>query len=355
MLQDELNWLKDVLPPDGATEAVQKPFLELFDEHGATLRRHFALAGIDKWTAQAAGSSASNAMPFAVTKHQRGRRHTDDRLGYIHISKVNPQLIDSVIDSGLGVLAEGRGGRWLGIHPELASAYMCALIEQVAIRERLHPVTDQDLPHAALSGWSVERLVEVLLGEPLGNGGQTQPGDVLDWYVHLAFETVVPANLATVPIDKIIEVRQKFDAELDEFRAHVTKHVEQLADLTTVSDLGVFLDYIRNDVERSVSRKLEELRERLRSVGLESVRALANVKSLALPPVIATAAQSAGLSPLATGSAVLAASMMSAPAKFRKKRRQAISESPVGYLFRVDRELNAATLAERVSRSLRRR
>jgi hypothetical protein len=140
------------------------------------------------------------------------------------------------------------------------------------------PVTDQGLPHAALSGWSVERLVAVLLGEPLGSGGQTQPGDVLDLYVHLAFETVVPANLATVPIDKIIEPK------LDGFRAHVTKHVEQLADLTTVTDLGVFLEYIRNDVERSVSRQLEELRERLRSVGLESVRALANVKSLALPP-----------------------------------------------------------------------
>jgi hypothetical protein len=171
----------------------------------------------------------------------------------------------------------------------------------------------------------------------------------------MAFDTVVPANLASVPIEKIVEVRSKFGRELDSFRAYVTTQVERLTEVKDVSEFTVFQEYIRNDVQRSVGHQLKELRERLRSVGLESVRALANIKSVALPPVAAAVAQTAGLSPTVTGPAVAVACIASVAGRIRKGRRDVIKESPVGYLFQLERELDPASLAERVRRSLQSR
>ncbi|MFI9812194.1 hypothetical protein [Saccharothrix variisporea] len=57
--------------------------------------------------------------------------------------------------------------------------------------EKLHPITDQPSAHAALSGWTLPKLTEVLLGD-----GFTGPArsDALDLFVLTAFETLVPAD-----------------------------------------------------------------------------------------------------------------------------------------------------------------
>src|SRR5437763_2203736 len=122
----------------------------------------------------------------------------------------------------------GRGGNWLGMHSELANVYMCTLTEHVASQNQLHPVTDQALPHAAVNGWTVERLAEVLLDQRLTRAPELGPRDPLDTFVSMAFETVVPADLTSVPIDKIVEVRSKFGADLDRFREYVTSQIEQM-------------------------------------------------------------------------------------------------------------------------------
>jgi hypothetical protein len=107
---------------------------------------------------------------------------------------------------------------------------------------------------------------------------------------------------------------------------------------------------VRDEVRIKITGQLNELQERLRSVGLEPIRALANVKSVTLPPLFAMAAASAGLSPVVAGSSALAACVVSTPARWRKKRKEAILESPVGYLFRIEQALNPTTLIERLRR-----
>lgn len=241
----------------------------------------------------------------------------------------------------------------MGMHPALASVYTCALIEQIAIEDHVHPVTDQALAHSALSGWTLDRLVQVLVEKPLTDtDNEAGSGrDLLDGFVLVAFETVVPAHLDTVPIDKIIEVRSQFGTELDAFREYVTEQAQRLATLQDIRDLKVFEEYLRTEVQHTVNIQLTELRERLRSVGMESVRALANIKSVALPTLAAKAAEIIGLSPTVTASAALAACVVSAPADWRRKRRAAIRDSPVGYLFRIDQALNPRTLIDRLRRS----
>lgn len=344
-LADELGWLVDV-SPDPAVAAVSHPFLGLLQRHSASLHRRFALERIDGWAAHrwsgdhSAGGNAGQA----------GEGYDlDQRLGYVHLAKVSEQLADQVVAAGLAVRRPGRGGMWLGMHPQLANVYTCALTERLASIDLLHPVTDQPLPHVALSGWTTDRLAEVLLGESLGS---PKPGDVIDAFVLMSFETVVPGNLDAVPIDKIIEIRRQFGPELDAFRQHVATAVEGLTRLNDVPDAAVFQAYVRDAVEGAVRSKLDDLRRKLRGLNVTPARALMNVKSLAPPTLVGIAANAAGVSPAVTAPAVLAATVVGVAANLRQDRRAAIAESPVGYLFHVDRKLNPAGLLDRVRRHL---
>ena len=352
-LKKDMNWLLDI-SPEHAAPAVEQPFLELLDEHSDALQQRFGVDRADRWPMAPRDGAPQSHGSWGFEGRLHHIESANPHLGYVQIRKISQQVVDSFVDTGLAVTAYGNGGSWLGMHPQLASVYTCAVIEQVATENHLHPITDQVLPHAALAGWTMQHLAEVLLESPLSGALRQRPGDPLDMFVLLAFETVVPADLDTVPVEKIIEIRAKFGPELDAFRTYVTEQVNKMAEITDVRDVTVFREYISTEVNRTVVGQLKELREHLRSVGLESVRALANVKSVALPPLAAAAAQTVGLSPAITGPTALAAVVAGVPAKLRQDRKNAIKESPVGYLFRIEQSLNPASLAERIRRSLTR-
>lgn len=374
VLQDEARWLIDITPPAWAAAEVGQPFLQLINAHRAALRDRFGLDRIQLWSSGLPARSIgwSNIHPVGrLIGHAAGgyAERLDPALGYIHVSKVDWTVVEMLEDSGLAVIQPGRGGDWVGMHPELASAYVCALTERIVTENRLHPVTNQLLPHTALSDWTLDRLVQVLVDEPLTEANELRPQetatrrfsirrteeDLSDAFVFLAFETVVPANLDTVPVEKVIEARSRFGTELDAFRSYVTDQAQQLAELQDVRDLPVFQEHLSTEVQHAVTMQLTQLRERLRSIGLDSIRALANIKSVALPPLAAAAAETAGLPPAVTGSAALAACVVTAPVQWRRQRRDAIRECPVGYLFQLEQTLNPATMIEKLRRSWPRR
>ncbi|MGH4013481.1 MAG: DUF6236 family protein [Pseudonocardiaceae bacterium] len=348
----EARWLVDIPPPRWASAEVGEPFVALVTTHARELRNRFGLDQLDTWGVPPAVAG----FGYAGDRRSAGNPDGDEvtwlnpRFGFVHVSKMDPDVVAAAVDAGLAITGPGRGGTWVGMHPKLASVYTCALTERVADEDRLHPVTDQVLPHTALSGWSLDRLVQTLVERPLVDAGEHRP-DVSDAFVFLAFETVVPADLHTVPVDKVLDVRAKFAAELDAFRTYVAEQVHRLAELDDVRDLTVFQEYLRTEVHQTVTARLNDLRERLRSVGLGSVRALANVKSVALPPLAAVAADAAGLPPAITVPAAVAACVAGAPIQWRRDRRITIRESPVAYLFQLQRTLNPTSLIDRLRRA----
>jgi hypothetical protein len=340
-----LRWLIDVPPPRWAGFEVGRPFLDLIATRSPELRDRFGLDRINDWEPSALGVDLNFQSPGEDES-------LDLRMVYIHGDKVSPPLAQAAVDAGLATIVDARGGTWMGMHPKLASVYTCALTEHIADRNRMHPVTDQLLPHFALSGWTLDRMARVLIDEPLsGTERLNLKEDLSDAFVLLAFETVVPAHLDTVPIEKIVEMRSRFGAELDSFRDYVAEQAQRLAELKEVRDLAVFQEYLHIEVQRAVTKQLSALRERLRSIGLESARAVANIKSVGLPPLAAMLAETAGLPPTVTGPTVLAACVVSAPSRWRQDRRTAIRESPAGYLFRIEQELSPTTLIGRLRRT----
>lgn len=357
-LQQELDWIVDI-EPGVAAELAKQPFVELLSERAAGLRERFSLEHVDGWSARPLpGFSNVSQIGGATSAGPTGPSPDrsdplDPRLGYVHVSKLHDDVLQSLVSAGLAARVRGRGGWWLGMHPELTNVYTCALVEQVAAINKLHPITDQVLPHTAVSGWTVERLAEVLLREDWTDRADPGGKDVLAPYLLAAFEMVVPKGLEHVPVDKILEIRQEFGAELESFREYVTAEVERISEIEEVRDIAVFQEHLRTEVQASVARRLGELRERMRSVGLESATALANIKSFSLPPLAATAASMAGVDPLLTGPAAIATCLGAAYSSYRRQRRDVVRDSPVGYLLRVGDAVSPSSLTERVQAAMR--
>ncbi|MFZ3599063.1 DUF6236 family protein [Streptomyces sp. BH104] len=347
------RWLFDLEPPAWAADEVAEPFLELLHERGAALRDRCGLDQLETWGMPAADAAFGNAGVFSAggpESDEDDPAWLNPRFGYVHTSRISGQLIESAVGQGLAVVRRGRGGNWVAMHPELAAVHALALAEQLAAENCLHPITDQVLPHAAMSGWTVERLTAALLDDLPAEDATARPAPE-EAFAFLAFATVIPADLRNVPIEKILDIRSEFGSELDAFREFTAERVQELGAIEDVRDARLYQEYLHTEVDREVRTRLDDLDERMRGAGLETARALANVRSVTLPPLAALAADAVGVTPAVTVPAVVAGCVVGAPLQWRRKRRELMQESPVGYLFQLRRALGPDTLIDKLRRA----
>src|SRR5207245_1046242 len=100
-----------------------------------------------------------------------------------------------------------------GMHPRLASVYMCALTEAIASRRLLTPVTDDARAHQATGRSTLDRLEQALTGRTAGLGPSTND-EVEAHYIEVALAVALqPVNLAEVSIEKVMEFRQSHQRE----------------------------------------------------------------------------------------------------------------------------------------------
>ncbi|TWP46234.1 hypothetical protein FKR81_36455 [Lentzea tibetensis] len=325
-LDRELKWVLNIQPYFAAMK-IGDDFLDLVVHHAEALRHRYGIQDVHDWQVDPDGGSSAGTS-----------RDLNPRYSYVHLTKIRRDLVEAIVDAGLGHEVGGHGGDWLGLHPKLAGVYMCALTEEVAREERMHPVTDRALTHAALSGWTMERLAEVLLG----SSHDTRPtaGDPIDRFVVAAFQTVVPANMASVPVEKIIEVRKRYRRELNGFREYVAAQLEAVTGLGDVRDVAVYRAHLDYEVERKISDKLDDLRDLLLDMGLEPATALATVKAPLDVRDTTTETSERG---------TLATRVVEVPQRLRD---QTIRSSPVGYLFHLGERLSASALADQVTSAM---
>src|SRR6266540_3281481 len=94
------------------------------------------------------------------------------------------------------------------MHPKLASLYMLALAEAMALQRGAQPITDDTLSHLAMGGFTMQRLAEALLDDIV----EPQPRsdhEIEEQMAGLTLEMVVPASLDSVPASKLFAFRDR--------------------------------------------------------------------------------------------------------------------------------------------------
>jgi hypothetical protein len=332
MLDDALQLFHDVSPEPASVTKVGTEFGQLIHDHAAKLRAQCDIRLLN---------------PRYVA-HDRGS-FVDGQAAYVYASKVADELIQHLEDESLGL--RGRGHAWIGMHPELARVYMCALAAELSARYGLHPVTDQAIPFVAEGTWSCERIAAVILGEPALTN-EAQP-DVYQRVLVASVQLVLPANLAAIPMRRIIEVRQRSFHLYKQFRDDVSEHVARLGAAVTSDGGHLFLDAdLRAEAELTVGGNLAKLDRELRSIGLDTVTSLVSVKT-ELAELPAVGAHLAHLPMVVQAGTAVAAGVAVVGRDTARRRQNAIELSPAGYLHELRGGLRPSNKVRRLLRHLR--
>jgi hypothetical protein len=229
---------------------------------------------------------------------------------------------------------------WLSVGPRLGSAYLASLADVIARRNVLSPATDSGRMHRALG--ALDRIPEMLLDDDQPALGLEDPDSA---YLHVALNAVLqPSGLADVRIDTLITFRQRYHAELEAFRQHISGLSGELVAIAAVENLDVTTAHLESLYERVTRPQLDELRKALRGLGIESGIGAMGLKldvGAAAGTIAGAAASAEGHWAVAGMAAVLA--VVPYAASIRKKRRE-LAASPVAFLLAADRTLSGRSL-----------
>jgi hypothetical protein len=336
------------LSPANAAPALNERFVQVLTAHAEDLRATYGVDQANAWKPDPVTLQRMKSAQVSPDGIETG-------LAYVHAGKLRPELRDHLVAAGLAVPTRGEDESWIGVHPTVARVYMTALTDEIASVQRLHPVTDDALDHVAVSGWTVERLSAALLDEPSMVESETGGPEPSVALAFVAIEAVVPKDLSSVPIERIMEVRSKYRAELAEFVTNIESVGEGVEALGDVDDPKLVRAYLQVAYEERIEPQLRSLKDDLRLFNIETVVGAANIKVTA-PPAMSTLAGGlgVGVNPvLAVGSGI-ALGLASLVSGRRARGAEIMRGSPAAYLFRLEEGLKPTTLLERIGRGIRR-
>jgi hypothetical protein len=315
-LKGELGFVENFEPAMDDTLEVGELFFHMLLRYQEQLRRHYSVLS------------------------------QDSELEYIYSDrKMAPMLSHALLAAGLAVqrteVEDRRGWRaQVGMHPRLAFVYMEALAEQMALSRGLRPVTDNVRDHVAMGEYTLERLAQALLEaddrQPHLVGAAPTADEIERHMASIALQSVLPKNIARVPIEKIIKLRKKHHTELTAFQTHIHEFVAKLDTIQQINDPQALKAHLEVAYERELKPQLDDLKRCMKSLAIETVIGVFNVKT-ALPPLLASAGTSLHLLsslPLeVTIPVAVAWSIFPVYQKKREKIYEKVHASPVAYLL----------------------
>lgn len=327
------------LRPNWVHPEFANSFVEFIQEYGPKLQEKYSISLSEDWA--------------YLEEDQRppkpgGPSGNNPRFGYIFCEKMSEELRYVMEELNLAT-TDYRGDHWIGMHPRLAWVYMTSLAEQISAERGLRPLTDQTQDHLALSGFSVERLAHALLGNISLVSSAPTNTEIETTMVSVAFQSVVPKDLANLTVDKILDFREKYPSERASFQNAVSELLNCREWLTNITDPTVLEERLHDEYEKSWNLQLQELRDKLTEVGIDTALSCFNLKG-ALPGGIAGAAASLAipLNPIAAGTAGLALAAIPTLRDKRKQAREILADNPMSFLYRMEQDLKPQDLLDRV-------
>src|SRR5207248_2559787 len=120
-------------------------------------------------------------------------------------------------------------------------------------------------------------------------GPTRTPNEVEGTMANIAFQSVFPQNIGNIPVEKIIQLRKKHRPELTTFQNGIHDFVAKLDTIQQISDTYSLKAHLEVAYEKEFKSQLNELKRSMRSIGIETVSGILNVK-LVVPSLLASGA-----------------------------------------------------------------
>lgn len=334
-LQGELGLFEDFPPSRSDTFKIGELFDNFLTQKGDQLIRHYSVLSQDL------------------------------DLEYIYCGeKMAYRLSHTLVDMGLAVrrqrsTTENDFDR-IWMHPKLVFIYMEALAAEMASVRNLHPVTDNVRDHIIMGEYTLERLTQALLeaddNQPHLARATPTIHELERQMAAIAIQSVLPRDIASVPVEKIIQLRRKHGTELTAFQARIHELVTQLDTIQQIDDPRALNAHLEVAYERELKPQLEDLKHCMNSLAIETVTGVLNIK-VALPPFLATAGSALHLAPFPpeiAGATAVACSIFPVFQKKRDEIHHRVHTSPAAYLLYAQEGLTPTNLVSQVVQATRR-
>ncbi len=171
----------------------------------------------------------------------------------------------------------------------------------------------------------------------------------------IALQSVLPQDVANVPIVKIIQLRQKHRAELTAFQTYIHDFTANLDTIQQIDDPRAINAHLETAYQRELKPLLDDLKKCLKSLAIETVMGVLNIK-VALPPMLTSTGAALHLVPISpevAGATAVACSVFPVIQKKRAEIRERVRISPAAYLLYTQEGLTPTNSVSQVVRTTR--
>lgn len=248
---------------------------------------------------------------------------------YIHVEKLDRQLKEYLIEIGVAIPGQREWENWVKIDSEIGLLYMTYFAKSISKNKSLPIVTDVE------QSFSTSLYFESHINSDYKNQFEYKLGNLL-------IETIVPKNINDVPLDRILDIRNKYDGERTAFFNEISNLSNSISDL----DNGNALKDALNQHSRIILKETKNLEE---LYNLNKIETATKFLSISLPTTIASLTEyvSDQAKPFVTAGGIIFG-MVSA-ANSVKKDKLELKQNPKSYLLNLKSELSGGDIFTRVN------
>jgi len=247
---------------------------------------------------------------------------------YIHVEKMDTRLKEYLFDIGIAVPGEREWEDWVKIDNEIGLLYMTYFAKSISKNKSLPIVTDIE------NSFSASLYFESSINSDYRSQFEYKLG-------HLLIETIVPKNINDVPLDKILDIRRKYDEERTAFFNEISNLSNSITEIDNKSALSDALNHHSKLIKKE-TKSLEKL------YNTHKIETVNKFLSISIPTTIVSLA---GLVPAATPFIMAGGVLMGliSAANSVKKEKLELKENPKSYLLNLKSELSGANIFDRVN------
>lgn len=252
---------------------------------------------------------------------------------YLHVEKIDPRLKEYLFDIGIAVPGRHEWEDWVKIDNEIGLLYMTYFAKSISKTQSLPIVTDvEDLFSASL-------YFESSINSDYRSQFEYKLGNLL-------IETVVPKSINDVPLDKILEIRSKYDDE----RTAFFNEISNLSNSISAIDNENALKDALTQQSKLIMKETKHLEQLYNTHKIETT---SKFLSISLPTTIASLADfvpNAAKPIVMTGGILFG--LISA-ANSVKKEKLELKENPKSYLLNLKSELSGGDIIDRINDTIK--
>lgn len=252
---------------------------------------------------------------------------------YVHIEKIDPRLTEYLFEMGIAIPGNHEWENWIKIDSEIGLLYMTYFAKSISKNRTLPIVTDVEQSFSAAINFesSINSDYKDQFEYRLGN---------------LLIETIVPKNINDIPLDKLLEIRTKYDGE----RAAFFNEVSNLSNsIPQIDNVGTLNDALHHHTKLIV-KETKHLEELYNAHRIETVN---KCLSISLPTTIASFTDYVPdmAKPIVTTGGIIFG--LVAAANTVKKEKLELQSNPKSYLLNLKSEISGDTLLTRINDTVR--